>query len=134
MEITLNTPALLFPAISLLMLAYTNRFLALASLIRKLYADYQMQKTEGVFAQIQSLQLRIYLVQAMQACGILSLLFCTISMTFIYTNLLHWGALAFGDSLFCMMMSLFFSIWEIHISTAALTILLKDLKQQQQKD
>ena len=40
MEITFNTPALLFPAISLLLLAYTNRYLALANLIRKLHDEY----------------------------------------------------------------------------------------------
>ncbi|MBC7614933.1 MAG: DUF2721 domain-containing protein, partial [Pedobacter sp.] len=28
MNLSINTPALLFPAISLIMLAYTNRFLA----------------------------------------------------------------------------------------------------------
>ena len=34
MHIDVSTPSILFPAISLLLLAFTNRFLALANLIQ----------------------------------------------------------------------------------------------------
>jgi hypothetical protein len=39
-QLSLTTPALLFSAISLLLLAYTNRFLAYASVVRNLHARY----------------------------------------------------------------------------------------------
>lgn len=128
--ITLTTPALLFPAISLLLLAYTNRFNALAALIRKLHADYQVDMTNNILAQLQNLQLRIHLIRAMQLTGVLSLLFCTVSMSCIYIDQPYAGAVLFGISLVAMVVSLFFSIWEIHISAGALTILLQDLRRK----
>jgi hypothetical protein len=129
MELPLSTPSLLFPAVSLLLLAYTNRFLSLAQLIRILYADYQKNPDTAILAQIRNLRLRITLIQGMQGCGVVSLLFCTLSMFVIYTGLLTTGAFCFGLSLLLMMASLFLSFWEIHISTISLKILLRDLEQ-----
>lgn len=86
MEISINTPALLFPAITLLMLAYTNRFLSLASLIRKLHGHYKESPDDKhlLKAQIENLRKRMSLIKQMQACGVLSFFFCVLSMLFIY--------------------------------------------------
>ena len=65
-DITLTTPGLLFSAISLLLLAYTNRFLTLASLIRKLHAEYLENPDKLVHGQIRNLQRRVNLIRNMQ--------------------------------------------------------------------
>ena len=87
MEISFTTPALLFPAISLLLLAYTNRFLALANLVRKLHDEYKRgEQSKIILQQIHSLRLRLRLVRYMQGLGVLSFLFCVITMYTIYMN------------------------------------------------
>jgi Protein of unknown function (DUF2721) len=128
MEISINTPALLFPAISLLMLAYTNRFLALASLIRNLHSSYKDHTDkEGVLQQIKNLRLRLRLIRQMQLFGVLSLFLCVLSMFFVYEQLTMWANFVFASSLIAMMISLFLSLAEIQISTKALEIELSDM-------
>ncbi|HLT73440.1 MAG TPA: DUF2721 domain-containing protein [Ohtaekwangia sp.] len=129
-EISINTPALLFPAITLLMLAYTNRFLALATLIRNLHAKYrQMQENrEIVRDQIKNLRTRLNLVRRMQAYGIVSFFCCVLCMLTIF---LEYNALAFGIfglSLVFLLISLVLSLREILISTKALEIELHDME------
>ena len=129
MEISINTPALLFPAISLLMLAYTNRFLALASLIRNLHSKYKDHSNkEGIIKQIKNLRLRLRLIRLMQWFGVLSLFLCVLCMFSIYENLAQWANILFSASLVSMLISLALSLWEIQISTAALAIELSDLE------
>jgi len=130
MELDLSTPSLLFPAISLLLLAYTNRFLALATLIRQLHKDYQEDHESHVLEQIRNVRWRLSLIRNMQGCGVMSLLLCTVSMGGIYLGLQQVGAVFFGLSLVLMVVSLFFSVWEIHISTTTLSILLRDLEEK----
>jgi hypothetical protein len=128
MEISINTPALLFPAISLLMLAYTNRFLALASLIRNLHSSYKDHSDKkGVLQQIKNLRLRLRLIRQMQLSGVLSLFLCVLSMFFVYEQLTIWANFVFASSLIAMMISLFLSLSEIQISTRALEIELSDM-------
>jgi hypothetical protein len=128
MEISINTPALLFPAISLLMLAYTNRFLALASLIRNLHANYASHTNkQGVLLQIKNLRLRLRLIRLMQFFGILSLILCVFSMFFVYEQFTMWANSFFAFSLVAMLISLFLSLSEIQISTKALEIELSDI-------
>ncbi|MEO5591860.1 MAG: DUF2721 domain-containing protein [Chitinophagaceae bacterium] len=128
MEISINTPALLFPAISLLMLAYTNRFLALASLIRNLNATYKGHiNKKGVLEQIKNLRLRLRLIKMMQFFGILSLILCVFSMFFVYEQFTMWANSFFALSLVAMLTSLFLSLSEIQISTKALEIELSDM-------
>ena len=62
-ELSLTTPALLFSAISLIMLAYTNRFLAYAAVIRNLHAVYLDKKDESLLRQIKNLKLRLTLTR-----------------------------------------------------------------------
>jgi Protein of unknown function (DUF2721) len=129
MDISITTPALLFPAISLLMLAYTNRFLALASLIRNLHAKYKDHTNkEGVLKQIRNLRLRLRLIRLMQFFGILSLILCVLSMFFVFEQLSGWANFLFVSSLVAMLISLFLSLSEIQISTKALEIELSDME------
>jgi hypothetical protein len=129
MEITINTPALLFPAISLLMLAFTNRFLALANLIRNLHEKYKLQADKTVLLQqIKNLRLRLRLIRSMQWFGIFSLFLCVLSMFFIYEQLKMAAGISFAASLVCMLVSLFISLSEIQISTRALEIELSDME------
>lgn len=128
MEISINTPSLLFPAISLLMLAYTNRFLALASLIRNLKSSYKDHSDKkGVEQQIKNLRLRLRLIRQMQMFGVLSLFLCVLSMFFVYEQLSMWANFLFASSLIAMLVSLFLSLYEIQISTRALEIELGDM-------
>jgi hypothetical protein len=128
MEITLATPALLFPAISLVMLAYTNRFLALATLIRQLLDAYAREHDQNLLAQIASLRLRVRLVLWMQAIGAASFSFCVAAML---TLLLHWSVLGiwlFGASLLLLLLSLLLSMLEIRLSANALDLALREIQ------
>lgn len=127
-EISLTTPALLFSAISLIMLAYTNRFLTYASVVRNLYAAIQKDSDNKVlFAQIQNLRKRLFLTQAMQILGIASLLLCVLCMFLIYVNWIFAGEVIFGIALVLLILSLALSIREIQISVKALDIQLSDM-------
>ena len=133
MQISINTPALLFPAITLMMLAYTNRFLALATLIRNLHAKYKQiqEDRETIKAQIANLKKRLMLVKQMQAAGIISFFFCVLSMLFFYLQHEAWAYGIFGLSLVSLLLSLALSLNEIYISTKALEIELKDMMEEQ---
>jgi len=130
MEMSINTPAILFPAISLMMLAYTNRFLALASLIRKLYARYQESEKDRpqLKEQIKNLRRRLGLVRKMQATGVLSFFLCVVCMLLIYFKEDAWAVSLFALSLIFLLYSLALSLQEIYLSTRALEIALKDME------
>ena len=129
MELNITTPALLFPAISLLLLAYTNRFLALAALIRDLKVQYQRQPDPRIITQIESLRSRVYLLRDMQGFGIVSLLCCVIAMFLLFVGSTTAAQVMFGGSLVLMAVSLIFTIREIKISVDALNVHLKDIEQ-----
>ena len=131
-QISINTPALLFPAITLLMLAYTNRFLTLATLIRNLHAKYKTihEDHEIIKAQIKNLRLRLMLVKHMPGAGITSFFFCVLSMLFFYLQYEVWAIAIFGMSLVFLLLSLALSLNEIYISTKALEIELKDMGEE----
>lgn len=125
--LSLTTPALLFPAISLLMLAYTNRYLALASIIRGLYDDYQQTPNDKLVQQIGNLRRRIALIKGMQSLGVGSLFLCVVAMFMIYTGWPQAAQYIFGISLLLLIGSLALSLLELRMSTDALNILLSDL-------
>lgn len=127
-SLDLTTPALLFPAISLLLLAYTNRFLVLASLIRKLYDDYRRDPKAILWSQIKNLRLRVKLVRNMQAMGVLSLLLCVVTMFLLFTGQNLAGVYVFGTSLLLLIGSLTLSVIEIQLSIGALNIQLSELE------
>ncbi len=128
MELTLSIPALLFPAISLTMLAYNARYLAIAALIRQLHQKYQETESESVGLQVKKLNKRLTIIKNMQATAIFSFLLAVITMALIYLELASWANLIFGISLLALMVSLVLSLIEVQISTKALAIQLKNME------
>lgn len=130
LEININTPALLFPAITLLMLAYTNRFLSLAALVRKLHEEYiRGEKEKNILMQIRNIRSRINLIRYMQAFGVLSFLCCVLCMYLIFRNwsvAAHW---VFASSLIFLLVSIIFSLVEIQKSTRAIELELGDIEE-----
>jgi len=129
MQITVTTPALLFPAISLFMLAFTNRFLSVAARIRTLHDQHHDAMNESVRAQIENLRKRVYIIRSMQAHGVLAMLSCIFSMICIFQDWILAGQILFGGSLLFLILSLLYSFLEIRISIQALDILLLDMEQ-----
>jgi hypothetical protein len=129
MEISLNTPALLFPAISLLLLAYTNRFVALAHLVRKLHEDYKEGKGSGLIVQqIKNLRQRINLIRYMQGLGVFSFLLCVVCMYCIYNGWLRMANYSFALSLLSLLTSLVISLIEITKSMNAIELEISDIE------
>jgi len=123
MHVSLTTPALLFPAISLLLLAYTNRFFALAALIRTLSnGDKPVHKD-----QIKNLSQRIRIIRRMQEAGVSSFALCVLCMIFIYIGFNKTGSVIFSASLLLLLYSLILSVIEIRISVDALNIHIKEM-------
>lgn len=129
-EMNINTPALLFPAITLLMLAYTNRFLSLASLVRKLHEEYiRGEKEKNILLQIRNIRSRLNLIRYMQGLGVVSFLCCVLCMYAIYRNwmtLAHW---IFAGSLIFLLLSIILSLLEINKSTRAIELVLSDIEE-----
>jgi hypothetical protein len=134
MDIDLTTPALLFPTVSLLMLAYTNRFLTLATIIRNLYDRYNTNQDTSLLSQIANLRYRVYLIRNMQIAGVLSLLFCVVSMFSLFAGWTIAGQWSFAIALILMIVSLGISLRELFISIGALDLLLTDLENQGKND
>lgn len=132
-QINLTTPSLLFPAISLLLLAYTNRFLVIAQLIRNLSGSLTAENRHTVHRQIETLRKRVRLIRTMQIYGVTSFLLCTGSMVLIFFNEPRAGSWLFGISIFTLSLSLVYSLWEISISTRALSVLLDDLGERERR-
>ncbi|AHC16130.1 DUF2721 domain-containing protein [Salinispira pacifica] len=129
--IDITTPALLFPALSLLLLAYTNRFITLANLIRQLHRESREEGEEHVnmvYSQIRNLQRRIFLIKIMQMFGVLSLLLCVVTMFLLFFSVRPVAEVVFALSLVSMITSLGYSLAELRISVTALNLQLSDLE------
>ena len=130
MELELSTPALLFSAITLLMLAFTNRFLSIASLIRNLHKNYMASEEQEILVgQIANLRRRLHLIKMMQLFGVASFLLCVICMYLIfmgYTEVANW---VFVGSMGSLLVALLLSFLEIQISTKALNLELQDMEE-----
>ncbi len=129
MELTLTTPAMLFPAISLLLLAYTNRFLTLAGVIRSLHDRRKCddKKDSALHIQITNLRKRVHIIKYMQGLGAGSFFSCVLTMLLIFTNYTTVASFVFGISLLLLLASLLLSLWEIKISVDALDAHLSDM-------
>ena len=127
-ELSLTTPALLFSAVSLILLAYTNRFLSYAQLVRTLKEQHLQHPSKVTRAQIDNLRRRLHLPRPMQLLGVTSLFLCVVTMFLIYVGLMLLSAYVFGAALLLLVGSLGVSIWEIQISVRALEIHLKDME------
>ncbi len=130
-KLTLTTPSLLFSAISLILLAYTNRFLSYASVVRQLKDrhDANPENDPTTLAQIENLVTRLKLIRAMQIFGAGSLLFSTAAMFFIYIEWTFLADIIFGIGMILLAISLCVCIWEIQISVEALSLRLTTLKE-----
>ncbi len=132
MELTINIPALLFPAITFLMLVYSNRFLALSNLIRNLHERYrkEVNSRPSIIHQIKNFRTRLTMIRFMQILAVTSFLICVICMFLIFTNrqsVAHW---LFAISMFSLMSSMVLSLLEIQISTKALEHELSDMEEE----
>ncbi len=129
-DLNINTPALLFPAITLLMLAYTNRFLSLASLVRTLHEEYiRGEKEKNILSQIKNIRSRINLIRYMQGLGILSFLCCVLCMYVIFRGWMQAAHIIFAFSLIFLLASIIFSLIEINKSTRAIELELSDIEE-----
>lgn len=127
-ELTLTTPTLLFSAVSLILLAYTNRFLAYAQLVRTLKEQHLQNPSKVTRAQIDNLRRRLHLTRTMQILGVTSLFLCVVTMLCVYVGFQVLSAYIFGVALICLIGSLGVSIREIQISARALEIHLRDME------
>ncbi|MEZ0396060.1 MAG: DUF2721 domain-containing protein [Anaerolineales bacterium] len=127
MDITLTTPALLFPAISLLFLAYTNRFLTLANLTRDLYARYKADPDPKIKGQLHNLRYRIGIIRHMQIFGVLAFFGSALCMLVLFAGLEVLGKYLFAASLVSLMVSLALSLLELFVSIDALKLQIQDI-------
>ena len=128
-QLSLTTPSLLFSAISLLMLAYTNRFLSYAQLVRNLKEKLTEDKSAVALPQIANLRKRLTLIQSMQIFGIMSLLLCVVSMFFIYIRMYNAAGYIFGIAMILLIISLAICVREIQISMRSLNLHLHDMEE-----
>jgi hypothetical protein len=127
-DLTLTTPALLFPTISLLLLAYTNRYIAISNRIRALHSQYSSEQSDVIIKQIKILRQRIILIRNMQLIGIGAMVSAAFTMYLIYNGFNHLVHTVFGISLIMMLISLTLCAVEVYLSNKALLILLKDIE------
>ena len=121
-ELTLTTPSILFSAISLIMLAYTNRFLAYASVIRNLKKEHESNPSPITQQQMDNLRRRLHMTRSMQIYGVSSLLLCVVCTLLIYIGLQKTAVYTFGAALGLLVVSLWISIRELLISVRALEV------------
>jgi len=129
MILNMSIPALLFPAISLTMLAYNARYLAIASLIRQLHKEFLSHPSESIKTQINQLRKRLYLIRNMQATAIVSFLGAVITMTLLYLEKNNIANIVFGLSLFALVISLTISLIEVQLSTKSLNTQLDSIEE-----
>jgi hypothetical protein len=127
MTLEIQTPALLFSATSLILLAYTNRFLTIAQIVRGLKKTYDEKENKSILIEIKNLNLRLTLIRHMQLFGVLSLFLSVLGMLVLFLEWQLIGIYIFGSSMLSLLISLGISFWEISISVNALRIHLSDL-------
>jgi hypothetical protein len=128
MTLTLTVPATLFPAISFLLLSYTNRYLALANLIRNLLAEWRTTSDERLVTQIGVLRRRITLIKAMQTFAVLSMLCAVVSILALWAEQEHVGGALFAAACAGLAVSLIVALFEINLSTDALNVQLQQIE------
>ncbi len=133
MTLHIETPALLFSATSLILLAYTNRFLTIAQIVRGLKKNYDEVQTKSILLEIKNLNLRLTLIRYMQLFGVLCLFLSVFAMLVMFLELQDAGLYLFGASMLCLLISLGISFWEISISVDALRVHLSDIVEQEKE-
>lgn len=127
MEFSLTTPALLFPAISLLFLSYNGRFLTLSNLIRSMHKEYHTTPDPRIMAQMRNFKTRLHLIRWMQWLAMVAFILGAASMLLLFSHQDFAARLTFGIALSFLIFSLSFSLAEIHISINALRVLVGDV-------
>ncbi|VXB51492.1 conserved membrane hypothetical protein [Flavobacterium sp. 9AF] len=130
MNLSIETPALLFSATSLILLAYTNRFLTIAQIIRSLKKTYDQEENKVILLEIKNLNLRLTLIRYMQLSGVMCLFLSVFAMLLLFLGHQLVGIYLFGLSLLSLLISLGLSFWEISISVKALRLHLSDLNEK----
>jgi Protein of unknown function (DUF2721) len=134
MELTISTPALLFSTVSLLMIAFTNRSLAISSLVRELHDQFRKNPSDKfIILQIRSLQKRIKLIRNMQVTIIVSMLMSAVCMLLIFIDEQIGARWLFGLALLLQIIALSISAIEITQSMRALEFELHDMKEHLRK-
>lgn len=133
MTLNIETPALLFSATSLILLAYTNRFLTIAQIVRGLKKTYDQEHTKSILLQIKNLNLRLTLIRYMQLFGVLCLFLSVFAMLLLFIEQQMISIYLFGTSMLCLLISLALSFWEISISVTALRVHLSDMIEKKKK-
>lgn len=131
MHIEISTPALLFPAVSLLMLAYTNRFFGLAAIIRNLHRTHTEKPNPVYLLEIKSMRWRMHLIRDMQSFGIIAMILCTACMFLLFRGYYRAGEAVFAVSILCLLLSLVWALVEIRLSGQALDLHLRDLEAEE---
>ena len=122
MTLQIETPALLFSATSLILLAYTNRFLTVATIVRGLKDTYEKEESNMILLEIKNLNLRLSLIRYMQLFGVCSLFLSVFAMLLLFIQQPMIALYLFGLSLLGLLISLGLSFWEISISVEALRV------------
>ena len=130
MVLQIETPALLFSATSLILLAYTNRFLTVAQIIRGLKKTYIENRNKSILLEMKNLNLRLTLIRNMQLFGVLCLFLSVFAMLLLYFDVQQVALYLFGLSLLSLLISLGLSFWEITISITALKLHLGDIEDE----
>ncbi|WP_028665535.1 DUF2721 domain-containing protein [Runella zeae] len=130
MELSISTPAILFSTVSLMMIAFTNRYLAIASLIRELHDKFRVTPDVNYVEQIKHLHRRVHIIRNIQFIIVTSLLLSAISMLFIYLHYQSAAQMLFFVALLLQIAALGLSVWEISLSIHALKIELSDMEEQ----
>ena len=128
-------PAALFPAIPLMMISFGNRYMSMASLIRKIHDEVIAKKltrkdkaTNRYLKQIALLRKRLVLNRATSTLAAISFIANLVAMYFVYTNDIVLFASTFVASLIAFGVSLILYIIELQLSTTALDTHLQDLE------
>lgn len=129
-DLQLTTPALLFPTISLLLLAYTNRYIAISNRIRLLHSTYKNEVNDLILRQIKILKKRIYLIRNMQLFGIGGMFGAAMTMFLFYFGLDGLAQISFAGSLISILVSISLCSYEIYLSNKALMIQISDIEME----
>jgi len=125
----IQTPAIVFPAISMLLVAYTSRFMVISQRIRSLHEKYATTSTEQTLQQLANFRQRLSLIKWMQCFGVLAFISVTLSILMILLGFLpKYVEIAFGLSLTFLVTSLGLALHEIMISTRAIEIELQGIE------
>jgi hypothetical protein len=121
-------PALIFPAISLLFLAYTNRFLGLTAVARKMLAAHLAEAQPHWEVQLINIRRRLHLIRQMQMMGLGSIILAALSMGALVNAFERLGQGLFVCSLVCFIGSMGICVHEIKLSIDAIEVEFKRAK------